>query len=412
MCDTTIQYKNIKDTQNFCANPEDTVSRREFTDIIQQLQNEITTIKITLSHNSGGSVQVDNIIEPVVEKEIKTFTYILTVFIVFIVFTCLFIQEIKTLIDIQEQDFNTLKDIQEKNIKIQNQERQERQERQEIDVVLKNGKFFRNVIVDTTVGLMPTKVKLIPPPSYEIDRSQYHLIKTLISSGINFLTNIELIKQLPNIKTLYLNMIQSYQLEFIINKEIDLPTIKSVYIINRYTVPFNLDYSKLPNLEFLYIYNVDIRSFYLDLHSFQFENLKTLYLESIQWREVEEFDLSHLKSLETLYIDNVREPYRINLSNLNNLTSLTIKGRDISNIDFHGLYNISNLDISDFYTGNSYLSSLLKRLTNLITLNYRSMSIERGDRDELRGVTLKYLLLGGFLQSRQEMLDFGINIRE
>ncbi len=45
MCDT-IRYKNIKDTQNFSANPEDT----------EPIQNEITTI---------------NIIEPVVEKKIK-----------------------------------------------------------------------------------------------------------------------------------------------------------------------------------------------------------------------------------------------------------------------------------------------------------------------------------------------------
>ena len=44
MCDT-IRYKNIKDTQNFSANPEDTES----------IQNE-TTI---------------NIIEPVVEKKNK-----------------------------------------------------------------------------------------------------------------------------------------------------------------------------------------------------------------------------------------------------------------------------------------------------------------------------------------------------
>ena len=400
MCDI-IQYKNIKDTQQFCANTEDTVGRREFTDIIQQLQNEITTIKITLPHNSGGSVQVDNIIEPVVEKKIKTFTYILTVFIVFIVFTCLLlIKELKT-----------LKDIQEINVVLKNIKRQE----QEIDVVLKDGKFFRNVddkfFRTVIVDGMPINTPITLPPSDEIDISQYYLIKTLISSGIDFLTNIELIKQLPNIKTLYLNTQPSYyDMGLITVGDINLPTIKSFYIINENAVPFNLDYTKLPNLEFLYIYNVDIRSTYSQL-----ENLKTLYLVSIQYNgnERDHISLSHLKSLETLYIDNVNGPYKINLSNLNNLTSLTIKGSDINNIDFYGLYNIRNLDISGSTQRilNTYLSSLLKRLTNLITLKYRSMSIERGDRDELRGVTLKYLLLGGLLQSRQDMLDFGINIR-
>ena len=128
MCDTTIQYKNIKDTQQFCANTEDTVSRRETVgDIIQQLQNEITTIKITLPHNSGGNVQVDNIIEPVVEKKIKTTVGVFIVFIVFIVFTCLLlIKEFKTLKDIQ--------DIQEINVVLKNIKRQEQEI--EIDVVL------------------------------------------------------------------------------------------------------------------------------------------------------------------------------------------------------------------------------------------------------------------------------------
>ena len=371
MCDTTIQYKNIKDTQQFCANTEDTVSRREFTDIIQQLQNEITTINITLSHNSGGYVQVDNIIEPVVEKKIKTFTYILIVFIVFIVFTCLLlIKEFKTLKYIQEQD------IQEINVVLKNIKRQE----QEIDVVLKDGKFFRNVddkfFRTVIVDGMPINIPITFPPSYEIDISQYYLIKTLISSGIDFLTNIELIKQLPNIKTLYLNTQPSYyDMGLITVGDINLPTIKSFYIINENAVPFNLDYSKLPNLEFLYIYNVDIRSTYSQL-----EHLKTLYLVSIQYNgnERDHISLSHLKSLETLYIDNVNGPYKINLSNLNNLTSLTIKGSDINNIDFYGLYNIRNLDISgstQHIGQNTYLSSLLKRLTNLITLKYRSISI-------------------------------------
>ena len=60
----------------------------------------------------------------------------------------------------------------------------------------------------------------------------FPLIKTLISSGIDFFTNIEIIKQLPNIKTLYLNTQPDfYKMEIIFNN-INLPTIKSFYIIN------------------------------------------------------------------------------------------------------------------------------------------------------------------------------------
>ena len=282
--------------------------------------------------------------------------------------------------------------------------------------MLRNGEFFRNVIVALPIYLFsspnPNPITREFPSSKKIDISQYYLIKTLISTGDDFLTNIELIKQLPNIETLYLHMTNLYvlDLEFILI-DFDLPSIKSVYIINEVYDPYNrIDYSKIPNLEFLYIYNPN--SFFPQL-----ENLKTLYLDRDYMNGVGyQLNLSHLKSIETLHLDNVDDECRINLSNLNNLTSLTIikavgnygNGCDISNIDFSGSYNIKNLDISGVnidirHQPNTLI--ILKRLTNLITLKYYSGG-------ELRGVTLKYLFLGGILQTRQQMLDFGIIIRE
>ena len=163
----------------------------------------------------------------------------------------------------------------------------------------------------------------------------------------------------------------------------------------------------------MYLYGLGIRPSY---HNFvHLENIKTLYLVNTQWsHEYNDIscDLTHLRTLKTLYIDNVDNPYRINLSNLNSLTTLTVKGHDIRNIDFNCLYNIENLEISQSTVhNNSSLSFLLKRLNHLITLKYRWITGERGNGDELRGVTLKYLNCGNIVQTRQQMLDLGINIR-
>ena len=298
----------------------------------------------------------------------------------------------------QQQQIKTLSDI-------QGQQRHDLVFTANLDAVLRNNKFFRNVIVDIPKNMEP----IMLPSSEEIDINQYPLIKTLICYSYDFITNTDLIKQLPNIKTLYLFSQDSTSIvdENTFNT-IDL-RIKALYIING-GVP---NYSRLPNLEFLYLYCLGIRPSY---HNFvHLENIKTLYLVNTQWsHEYNDIscDLTHLRTLKTLYIDNVDNPYRINLSNLNSLTTLTVKGHDIRNIDFNCLYNIENLEISQSTVhNNSSLSFLLKRLNHLITLKYRWITVERGNGDELRGVTLKYLNCGNIVQTRQQMLDLGINIR-
>ncbi len=57
---------------------------------------------------------------------------------------------------------------------------------------------------------------------------------------------------------------------------------------------------------------------------------------------------------------------------------------------------------------NPSLVFLLKRLEHLITLKYRGISY---GNDELRNVTLKHLFNGND-KTIQEMLEFGINIRD
>ena len=301
----------------------------------------------------------------------------------------------------QQQQIKTLSDI-------QGQQRQDLVFTANLDAVLRNNKFFRNVIVDMPKNMEP----IMLPSSDEININQYPLIKTLISNSYDFITNTDIIKQLPNIKTLYLISTDSTSIDENTFNTIDL-RIKELYIIyqSHTGVP---NYSRLPNLEFLYIYGLDMRPIY---HNFvHLENIKTLYLVSTKWSHEYNHiscDLTQLRFLETLYIDNVDNPYRINLSNLNRLTSLTVKGHDIRNIDFNCLYNIENLEISQSTVhNNSSLFFLLKRLNHLITLKYRWITVESGNGDELRGVTLKYLNCGNIPQTRRQMLDLGINIRE
>ncbi len=80
---------------------------------------------------------------------------------------------------------------------------------------------------------------------------------------------------------------------------INLP-IESLYIIND-SFHGTPNYSKLPNLKFLYIEKCDIRSSF----NFNFlENLETLYLNNTSFylRDGEISDFSQLRSIKTLYI--------------------------------------------------------------------------------------------------------------
>ena len=93
----------------------------------------------------------------------------------------------------QQQQIKTLSDI-------QGQQRHDLVFTANLDAVLRNNKFFRNVIVDMPKNMEP----IMLPSSEEISINQYPLIKTLICYSYDFITNTDLIKQLPNIKTLYL----------------------------------------------------------------------------------------------------------------------------------------------------------------------------------------------------------------
>ena len=276
-----------------------------------------------------------------------------------------------------------------------------------LDVVLRDGKFYRNI----NSNIYPQHFSgggsssIILPFSERIDIDKYHLIKTVFCDGVDFIINNVLIEQLPNLKTLYLENLLT---ENIFNNT-DL-LIESLYIIgdrNR-----NQDYSHIKNLKFLYIQNhgniVDFS---------HIPNIETLYFKNIYMRG-KSVDLTHLISLKNLTIDSIEianVDNKINLSNLPNLEYICLKGDVVSSVNFSGLLNIKTLDVdgsSSRPETNSSLSFLLPRLQHLITLKYPWCN-EQERYSRLRGVKLKYLVnWGQGIVTREEMLSMGINIRE
>ena len=282
-----------------------------------------------------------------------------------------------------------------------------------LDVVLRDGKFYRNINSNIypqhLSGPSPT---IILPSSERIDIDKYHLIKTVFCDSVDFIINSVLIKSLPNLKTLYLENLFT---ENIFNNT-DL-SIESLYIIAGDHHCRIQDYSHIKNLKFLYIEKCD------NMVDFsRIPNIETLYLKNIYMRG-KSTDLTHLISLKNLTIDNVEGvgwghpnylDIKINLSNLSNLEYICLKGDVVSSVNFSGLLNIKTLDVdgsSSRPETNSSLSSLLPTLRHLVTLKYPYLR-EQDRYTRLRGVTLKYLISNQGIVPREEMLSMGINIRE
>ena len=125
---------------------------------------------------------------------------------------------------------------------------------------------------------------------------------------------------------------------------------------------------KISNLEKLIITNYELNE--LDIEYIKSFDIKVLQFDNVSVSNV----LSFNNSIERLYLCNIESNFNINLSNMENLTNLTI--HQCENVGTLKLSNLSNL--KELHINNSYLSKIhgLENLTELNTINLDGSKIE------------------------------------